>query len=134
MPIRNCTSTLPPGDIGRTRLTFGAESEELKPPPLGCCGGCSRVVPCTVTVEPSVRLTTTDPDVRGRKSAVPEGAGNVSISATRNRSRVTFAPVLFTHVRLIEIVPKVELFAGSEVNSRATFGGALSACAGSKGA
>ena len=81
--------------------------------------------------EPSVRVMTMDPDVRGRKSAVPPGAGNVSTSATRNRSRVTDAPVLLVQVRLIESVPNVELFFGSETNSRKIFGDTLSACAGS---
>ena len=58
-------------------------------------------------------------DVRGRQSAVPLGAGNVSTSVTRNRSRVMFAPVLLVQVRLTESVPNVELFGGSEVKSRA---------------
>ena len=126
---------LPPGGTGVSSVTFVAESEELKPPPFGWEGGCSRVVPCTVSVEPSVRVTTTAVDVRGRKSAVPLGAGNVSTSATRKRSRVTFTPnpLLLVQVRLIESVPKVELFAGSEVKSRATFGDALSGWAGSNG-
>ncbi len=34
-------------------------------------------------------------EVRGRKSAMPLGAGNVVRSMTRNRNRVTLPPVLF---------------------------------------
>ena len=90
---------------------------------------------CSTTgaAEPSVRETMIVCDVRGRRSAVPDGAGNVSISATRNRSRVTGAPVLLVQVRRTESVPNVELFGGSDVKSRTTFGETLSACAGSKG-
>src|SRR5918992_5095504 len=127
MPNRYCTLMLAPAAKGVARVTVPAESDELKPPPFGCEGGCSNVVPCTVAVEPSVRVTTTGPEVRGRRSAVPPGAGNVSTSATRKRSRVTGAPVLLVQVLLTESVPKVELFAGSEVKSRATFGDTLSA-------
>jgi hypothetical protein len=39
--------------------------------------------------------TTTLVELRGRRSAVPAGAGKVSTSAMRKRSRVTGAPVLF---------------------------------------
>ena len=122
---------LAPFASGVASVTVPADIDELKPPPFGCDGGCSSVVPWTVTVELSVRVTTTGPDVRGRKSASPNAEGKVDISATRNRSRVTAAPVLLVQVRLIESVPKVELFGGSEVKSRATFGETLSACAGS---
>ena len=91
------------------------------------------MVPCTGAAEPFVRETMIVLDVRMRKSAVPLGAGNVSTSAIRNRSRVTGTPVLLVHVRLTEIVPNVELFGGSEVKSRSMFGETLSACAGSNG-
>src|SRR5918996_5825825 len=102
MPKRNCTLMLAPGARGVARVTFVAESEELRRPPFGCEGGCSSVVPCTVTVEASVRVTTTAPEVRGRKSAVPLGAGKVSTSPTRNRRRETATPVLLVQVRLTE--------------------------------
>ena len=62
-------------------------------------------------------------DVRGRKSAIPDGAGNVVTSTTRNRSRVMLPPVLLTMVRRMSNVPKVELFGGSLVKSRTRFGG-----------
>ena len=42
----------------------------------------------------------------------------------RNRRRVTGAPVVFVTRRRIESVPKVELFAGSDVKSRERFGSA----------
>lgn len=122
---------LAPAGSGTARFMLVAESDELNPPPFGCEGGCSSVVPITGAAEPSVRETIIVEDVRGRRSAIPPGAGNVSISATRNRSLVTAAPVLLVQVRLTESVPNVELFAGSEVKSRATFGETLSACAGS---
>src|SRR5215475_10553075 len=70
---------------------------ELNPPPLGCDGGCSNVVPCTLTVQGVVATplearqvaaslipeTTTSDDVRGRRSAIPEGAGKVETSMIR---------------------------------------------------
>ncbi len=99
-----------------------AERLLLKPPPFGCDGGCSRVVPCTVTFEvPEPQgarstVTTTAVEVRGRRSAIPDGAGKVVISMTLKRNRVTLPPVLFVNVRRISSVPKVELLGGSEVN------------------
>src|SRR6201999_3730629 len=62
-------------------------------------------------------------DVRGRRSAVPEGAGNVVMSMTRKRRRVTGKLVLLTILLRRSSVPKVELFAGSLVKSRIRFGG-----------
>ena len=70
---------------------------ELTPPPLGCDGGCSNVVPWTLTVQGAVATpfearqvaeslmpeTTTSDDVRERKSATPDGAGNVLTSMMR---------------------------------------------------
>ena len=68
----------------------------------------------------------TNPDtpveVRGLRSAMPEGAGNVVTSMMRILSRVTEAPVLFVNLRLTMIVPNVELLAGSLVKSRMRFG------------
>jgi hypothetical protein len=32
-------------------VTVPEESEELNPPPFGCEGGCSSLVPCTVTLD-----------------------------------------------------------------------------------
>src|SRR6266566_9445140 len=66
--------------------------------------------------------TTTAKDVRGRRSAMPEGAGKVVMSMTWNRSRVTFAPVLLVTLLRIVSVPNVELLGGSEVKSRTRFG------------
>ena len=68
-------------------------------------------------------VTTTADEVRGLKSAIPEGAGKVVRSTIRKRKRVTFPPVLFTIVLRISNVPKVELFGGSDVKSRTRLGG-----------
>src|SRR5262245_10774772 len=91
---------------GVPRVTVPDDKLPLKPEPLGCDGGCSSVVPCTVTVHGGVGAplarqvpasptpeTTTATDVRGRRSAKPDGAGNVVRSMTRKRSRVTMPPV-----------------------------------------
>src|SRR6185503_893194 len=129
MPSRNRTSTLAPFAIGVASVTVPADIDELNPPPFGCDGGCSSVVPFTVTLLVPLphggrsTVTTTDVEVRGRKSAMPLGAGNVVKSTTRKRKRVTFPPVLFTIVLRISNVPKVELLGGSEVKSRTRFGG-----------
>ena len=40
----------------------------------------------------------------------------------RKRNRVTLAPVLLTNLRRMLSVPKVELFAGTEVKSRTRLG------------
>src|SRR5215467_8916987 len=70
-------------------------------------------------------VTTTVVEVLGRKSAMPEGAGKVVRSVTRNRSRVMLPPVLLVKVRRISSVPKVELLGGSLVKSLTRFGGEL---------
>src|SRR4029079_2772722 len=129
MPSRNRTSRLAPFAIGVASVTVPADIDELNPPPFGCDAGCSSVVPLTVTLLVPLphggrsTVTTTDVAVRGRKSAMPLGAGNVVRSSTRKRKRVTFPPVLFTTVLRISNVPKGELLGGSEVKSRTRFGG-----------
>src|ERR1043165_3628762 len=129
MPSRKRTSIDAPLAIGVANVTVPADIDELKPPPFGCDGGCSSVVPLTVTLLVPLpqggrsTVTTTAVEVRGRKSAMPLGAGNVVRSTTRNRKRVTFPPVLLTTVRRISSVPNVELFGGSDVKSRTRFGG-----------
>ena len=70
-----------------------------------------------------IPLTTTSVDVLGLRSAIPDGAGKVVMSMTRNLKRVTAAPVVFTTRRRISKVPNVELFAGSEVKSLTRLGG-----------
>ena len=122
---------------GVAKVTVPAESDELNPPPLGCEGGCSRVVPSTVTFdvpEPHgarSTVTTTAVDVRGRRSAMPEGAGKVVRSITRKRMRVTFPPVLLVIVLRMSSVPNVELLAGLLVKSRTRLGGEEAATQGS---
>src|SRR5574341_897794 len=129
MPSRKRTSSVAPFASGVPSVTVPLESEELNPPPFGCEGGCSRVVPCTVTLlvpEPHVgrsTVTTTAVDVRGRRSAIPDGAGKVVRSITHQRKRVTLPPVLFVIVLRMSNVPNVELFGGSDVKSRTRFGG-----------
>src|ERR1700754_1096451 len=129
MPSRKRTSSEAPLASGVARVTVPDDIEELKPPPFGCDGGCSRVVPCTVTLLVPLphggrsTVTTTAVEVRGRRSAMPLGAGNVAISITRQRNRVTLPPVLFVTVLRRSNVPNGELFAGSDVKSRTRFGG-----------
>src|SRR6476659_2976423 len=129
MPRRKRTSSVAPFARGVANVTVPEDIDELKPPPFGCDGGCSSVVPWTVTLLVPLpqggrsTVTTTAVEVRGRKSAIPLGAGNVVTSTTRQRRRVTFPPVLLVTVRRISSVPKVELLGGSEVKSRTRFGG-----------
>src|SRR5215470_12535875 len=133
MPSRNRTSTLAPLASGVPSVTVPADIDELKPPPFGCDGGCSSVVPLTVMLLVPLphggrsTVTTTDVEVRGRRSAMPLGAGKVVRSITRQRRRVTFPPVLLVTVRRISKVPNVELFGGSDVKSRTRFGGEAAA-------
>src|SRR6185295_16124415 len=137
MPTRSRTSIDAPLASGVASVTVPADRDELKPPPFGCDGGCSSVVPLTVTLLVPLpqggrsTVTTTDVEVLGRKSAMPLGAGNVVRSTTRNRKRVAFPPVLLTTVLRISSVPKVELFGGSDVKSRTRFGGDTAATQGS---
>src|SRR5215475_9035318 len=131
MPILNCTSTLDPFASGAPGETLFTPMLLLKPPPFGCEGGCSRVLPWTSVLPPPDRETLTAVEVLGRRSAVPAGAGNVLSVMTRKRSRERFPPVLLVNRRRIESVPNVALFGGSLVKSRATFGKAVSACNGS---
>src|SRR5262245_28137493 len=132
---------LAPFASGVPKVTVPALRLVLNPPPLGCDGGISRVVACTVMVQGGVAgapvaaqvaasvmpATTTAAEVRGLMSANPDGAGKVVRSITRKRKRVTFPPVLFTNLLRSERVPKVELFGGSLVKSRTRFGGELAA-------
>src|SRR5262245_21197468 len=128
---------LAPLASGVPSVTVPELNELLKPPPFGCEGGCSSVVPFTVTFDVPLpqgarsTVTTTAVDVLGRISANPDGAGNVVISMTLKRNRVTLPPVSLTNVRRKSSVPKVELFAGSLVKSRTRFGAALEATHGS---
>src|SRR5262249_18052469 len=129
MPSRNRKSSEAPLASGVPSVTVPEDIDELKPPPFGCDGGCSSVVPFTLMLlEPLPHggrstVTTTVVEVRGRKSAIPLGAGKVVRSITRHRMRVTFPPVLLVTVLRISNVPKVELLGGSEVKSRTRFGG-----------
>ena len=82
---------------GVPSVTVPDDQVELNAPPLGCDGGCSNVVPCTLIVQGVVATplearqvteslipeTTINDDVRERKSAIPEGAGKVVTSMIR---------------------------------------------------
>lgn len=129
MPNRKRRSSEAPFASGVASVTVPDDIDELNAPPFGWLGGCSNVVPWTVTLlvpEPHGALstvTTTAVEVRGRRSAIPDGAGKVVRSETRHLNRVTFPPVLFVTVRRMSRVPNWELFAGSLVKSRTRFGG-----------
>src|SRR5262245_35466348 len=128
IPSRKRTSIEAPFASGVPTVTAPTPIEPLKPLPFGCDGGCSRVVPWTVTLlvpEPHggrSTVTTTSVDVRGRRSATPEIDGNVETSTMRNRRRVMGAPELLVNVLRTSSVPNVELLGGSDVKSRTTFG------------
>src|SRR5882724_9849382 len=139
---------LAPFASGVPKVTVPALRLLLKPPPFAWEGGCSRVVPCTLTEQGAVTgvpvkehvalsltpATTTKLDVLGLKSAIPDGAGKVVRSIIRKRNRVTLPPVLFVNLLRIESVPNTELLAGSLVKSRTRFGGlALATVASSNG-
>ena len=92
---------------------------ELNPPPIVWAAGCSKVAPSKSTVPPHGLTTPArGDDERTRKSASNGPPISVVMSTTRNRRRVTVAPVLLVTLRRIESVPKVELFIASGVGSR----------------
>ena len=62
-------------------------------------GGVTGAPVAAQVAESFIPPTTTELEVRVRKSAKPEGAGNVVWSTMRKRSLVTFPPVLFTKRR-----------------------------------
>src|SRR5215470_1587331 len=64
-PKSNCRSTLLPLATGVANVTVPAPMLLLKPPPFGCEGGCSSVVPLTVVTPPPLNGTTIAPEVRG---------------------------------------------------------------------
>src|SRR3712207_1952784 len=90
MPSRNWKSKVAPGRIGESSVTVSAERLVLKPPPLGCVGGVSSVVPLTgVGSDVQGFVTTAGVELRTRRSAQPCGEGWVEMSMTRKRRRVT---------------------------------------------
>jgi hypothetical protein len=103
--------------------------DELKSTPLGCDGGCSSVVPLTVTLLVPLphggrsTVTTTDVEVRGRKSAMPLGAGNVvRIDYAKSQARYVASGVI--HDRSANVQRSESgVVGGSEVKSRTRFGG-----------
>src|SRR5256714_9149411 len=100
MQSRNCTSTLAPLASGALSVMKPTLSDESMPPPLGCAGGVSSVVPLAVTahgadklaavhVAGSLTATTVLPTVLARTSARLPDAGKVVMLTMRNRSLVT---------------------------------------------
>src|SRR5689334_1354698 len=97
MPKSNLMLMAAPFANGVPRVIVPDDNVELNAPPLGCEGGCSNVVPCTLTVQGVVATpfeerqvaaslipeTTTSDDVRARRSAIPAGAGKVLTSTIR---------------------------------------------------
>src|SRR5215210_5300256 len=131
-PRRNCKLMLWPGASGCDSVMSFALMLLLKPPPFGWSGGVSTDVPQTVTTEPSLSVTLNGAnELLGRRSAMPEGAGKVVMSTTRNLSRVRFEPEMLVTFRRTESVPKVLLFTGSGVVSRTRLGGNADDTAGS---
>jgi hypothetical protein len=88
---------------GVPSVTVFALRLELKPPPFGCEGGCSKVNTCMGQLPPGqaglVPPIATEPpaEVLGLKSAVPAGDGKVLRSTRRNRNLVRGDPVLFVN-------------------------------------
>src|SRR2546423_455154 len=124
-PNRNCTLTESPLASGLPSEMKPAFIVLFHPPPLICVGGCSSVVPRTVTRLP-LTMTAMSFELLARRSAWPDTGGevNVVISTIRKRNRVTELPVLFVKVRLTDMVPNCELFPGSLMKSRVRFGDA----------
>ncbi len=99
---------LAPAGNGVPRVIVPADTVLLNPPAFDCVGGCSRVVPCTVTVHGAVEgvpvaaqvaesLTVTPVTATeeiNRTSAILPDAGNVEMSMTRNLSFVILDPVV----------------------------------------
>src|ERR1051325_5097297 len=119
-PSRNCKLILCPGASGVGNVIVPAFKLLLIAPPNDCVGGCSSVVPNTVTeqgcvlgvpvaahvAESVIPLTVIDSESSTRMSAMdPPGGVNALMSTTRKRNRVTGAPVLLTKRRLTDSVP-----------------------------
>src|SRR5918993_1273490 len=110
MPSLNWIGTLWPGWSGVASVMKSAESEELKPPPLGCKGGSSRRTPRTVTTPMLGDPASPSCEVSARTSAqsVPPHVFSVPgpvMLKTRKRRRVTAWPVLFVKVRRMSSEP-----------------------------
>src|ERR1043166_9054908 len=105
-PSRNCKLMLCPGARGVGNVIVPAFKLLLSAPPIDCVGGCSSVVPNTVTEQGAVLgvpvaahvdesltpLTVIASESSTLKSAIDPGGVRALISTTRNRKRGTFAP------------------------------------------
>ena len=91
-PRRNCTLTESPFASGTFAVMTPTRIEVFQPPPLTCVGGCSTVVPRTVTGLPPT-MTEMSCESRARRSAVPASGGEKVVTSTmRKRSADTGAP------------------------------------------
>src|SRR5215213_3771687 len=124
-----------PGSRGVGTVIVPALILLLSAPPKNCTGGCSRVVPNTVTVHGAVfgvpvaahvaesltPLTVISSELSALKSAIAPDVGKALKSTIRKRNRVTFAPVLFTKRRLTDNVPFIA-FGNCGARSRTRLG------------
>src|SRR5262249_17012584 len=69
-------------------------------------------------------VTTTLDEVRGRRSAMPLGAGEGAMLTIRKRRRGRLPPEVFGYVKRRSTVPNVEFWAGLDVLSRTRLGAA----------
>ena len=120
-----------PGPSGDPNEIVPADRVELSPPPLGCAGGSSSVVPWTVTVPIPGPVTDPEVEVIARRSAVAGGTGTPVISTIRNRSRVTCPAVVLVNFLRKTNVPSVEVAGGPGVVSRNRLGLTVDATVGS---
>src|ERR1044072_1059947 len=125
-----------PGARGVGTVIVPAFKLLLSAPPIDCVGGCSSVVPNTVTEQGTVAgvpvaahvaeslmpLTVIVVEVIALTSAMPPPDVRLLISTIRKRKRVTGAPVLFWKRLLIDIVAGAK--SGTGVTSRTRFGAA----------
>src|SRR5438105_1039999 len=84
-PRTNCTFTLAPG--ASVPPGSATVSEELRPPPAGCVGGCSSVVPLTVTAWP-LTVTVISEDESARRSAAKPSRSKEAQSGDGHAGRV----------------------------------------------
>src|ERR1043165_5820216 len=131
-PSRNCKLMLCPGASGVGNVIVPAFKLLLSAPPADCVGGCTSVVPNTVTeqgcvlgvpvaahvAESVIPLTVIASESSTLTSAIDPGGVKALISTTRNRNCVTAAPVLLTKRRLTDSVPFAPFVTGVKSRTR----------------
>jgi len=138
MPNTNRTFILAPFASGLAVEIVLTDKLELNPPPIDCTGGWSSVVPSILTlqggdvggvVEAQVPgsitgpTPTSDEEVIGRRSAIPDPAGNVEMESILSLNRVMGTPVLLVILYLRSNVPRA-LGGGPGVSVTTIFGDA----------